>query len=136
MKILNDIVLRQNRICLWAFLLKNNIYILKKFKLHFFIGQEINKGYLKISEDWISYEKQDNVSLKTTKFPLFCIRTTIFGLSLIPSSRVIPDLIPAVVRKHRWILFSLISFLHSCNVLVESVPLLITYFSTAQWKEI
>ena len=60
----------------------------------------------------------------------------LFGLSLILSSSVNPDHIPTVVCNHRWIPLSLISFLHSCNVLVESFPMLISYFSTVQWKEI
>ena len=60
----------------------------------------------------------------------------LFGLSFILSSRVIPDHIPTVVNKYRWIPLSLISFLYSYNVLVESFPVLITYFSTVQCKEI
>ena len=76
---------------------------MKIFKLHFFTCQEINKKYLETSNDWMSYEKQTKVPLKTTKFPLFCIWTTLFGLSFIPSSRFIPDHIPTVVSKDRWI---------------------------------
>ena len=74
--------------------------------------------------------------LKLKKIHLFCIRTLPFGLSLVFNIRVIPDHIPTVVSKHSWISLSLISFLHCCNVLVESFPMLITYIPTVQWKEI
>ena len=58
-----------------------------------------------------------------------------FGLSLIHGSRIIHWHMPTVVSKHRWIPFSRISFLHSCNVLVESFFMLITYCSTVKWKK-
>ena len=74
--------------------------------------------------------------LKFKRIPLFCIRTLPFGLSLVFSIRVIPDHIPTIVSKHIWIPLSLITFLHYCNVLVESFPMLITYIPTVQWKEI
>ena len=99
---------------------------MKIFKLNFFICQGVNKKYFKTSGDWICYGKQAKIILKTTKFPLFSIWMMLFGLSLILSSRVIPDHISTVFSKHRWIPLSLISFIHSCNVLVELFPILIT----------